>query len=160
MTIALWVYTDHIGTYQTIICKQPSGVCSKIDDAVHSNHGGLFTLMLTDINKVYFSSQRTGDTFSYGFTSPVPIKQGFWTHIAVTVNKLNNLVNVYINGQIVASDNCPSEILTQNTDEPIRIGFRKDHRFYPAGFRGSLDDIKIYSRVLSDSEIKSIYNWD
>jgi hypothetical protein len=50
-------------------------------------------------------------------------------------------------------------ILSQPNKEPLRIGKRKDADFAPGSnnyFNGSLDEIRIYNRVLTEDEIRRI----
>ncbi|MDF1810915.1 MAG: DUF1553 domain-containing protein [Verrucomicrobiales bacterium] len=83
------------------------------------------------------------------------IGKGQWQHIAVTYDgsgKASN-VKIYINGESAShSVQSSAEALksTMANTVPFRIGGRKDASF----FRGSLDDIKIYDRVLKPNEIR------
>ncbi len=94
------------------------------------------------------------------------IKQGEWQHIAATyaANGEPQGIKIYVNGELwehtVQNEaNDPDAILNEenmlegtiNNDVPFRIGGRAGESF----FRGQLDDVRIYDRVLSAKEI----NW-
>ena len=95
-----------------------------------------------------------------------PIIQGEWQHIAATYagNGKSEGIKIYVNGSLwchtVQNEPGIPEV-TQDDDKllkgtivnsvPLRIGGRKDDSF----FRGQLDDLRIYNRVLLAEEI----NW-
>jgi hypothetical protein len=94
-------------------------------------------------------------------TTSVPFPVGTWAHIAIA--KTTNLVKFYINGVKTREIPCSSTILMRN-DIPLVIGaaniatkntitpFSQRH-FY----KGSLDDVSIYSRELTQSEVTVLY---
>src|SRR5262249_55865262 len=89
-------------------------------------------------------------------SSVITLGTGAWVHVAAVMN--NNNVTFYVNGvsrQTVtgASPGNP------NTDDPYYLG-NTTYIGTPSlaeGWNGSLDDIRIFNRVLSASEIQTIY---
>lgn len=79
------------------------------------------------------------------------VKAGEWTHIAVTVNRnQNEPVRFYVNGQeFVATSNSN---YTGNIDavKDVWIG----NGFHFGNFDGSIDELKIYNRALTASELQ------
>ena len=95
-----------------------------------------------------------------------PIMQGEWQHIAATYagNGKSEGIKIYVNGELWChSVQNETEIPEDGQDDarmlkgtiinsaPLRIGGRTGESF----FRGQLDDVRIYDRVLSAEEI----NW-
>ena len=85
-------------------------------------------------------------------TSPLAV--GTWTHIALTFDYVNDVYTLYFNGQFAASS-------TALRDPPTHAvsfgGITSDFgQFF--FFPGRLDEVTLYSRVLSPSEILAIYN--
>ena len=83
-----------------------------------------------------------------------------WTHIVCTFDITNNSVLVYVNGVLAPTTGTPAFTNTtwDNTDSGgIAIGHAPNGL---AGnqFSGKLDDVRIYNRALSASEIKQLYN--
>jgi hypothetical protein len=72
-------------------------------------------------------------------------------HVAVT--KTNGVVVFYIDG---VSNGTPAYNSVFSFSTPVAIGARGDNFFN--SFYGSIDEISIYSRALSQSEIQGIYN--
>jgi Concanavalin A-like lectin/glucanases superfamily len=86
---------------------------------------------------------------STGFVAPL----ASWTHIAITYD--NGLITTYGNGvqvhQFQGSGAIGDVAPTLND---FRIGNRQD---FPWPFAGIIDELKIYNRVLSSSEVAAIY---
>ena len=85
-----------------------------------------------------------------------PVTVGEWIHFLAIYDTGENLIRVYKNGVLKDSDSLYDEtykVVVQNGDSPLRIGTRSLWSF----FRGKIDDLRIYSRVLSESEILELY---
>lgn len=85
------------------------------------------------------------------------LSAGTWYHIAVVYNNTDNKIQLFVNGQGYNS-NTWSE--TNTTATPLRIGndFNNTNPPQSRGFEGALDDVRIYSDALTESEILTIYN--
>lgn len=80
-----------------------------------------------------------------------PIEFGRWYFIALTFDE--SFVTLYLNGKVIAmSPKAESFIVNK---QPLVIGSGADSKSY---FNGCLDDLRIYSRGLSFSEIDKLYN--
>jgi hypothetical protein len=172
ITIAVWVCPTDVprGTTRAynLLSKQPSGSLSQQHGPTTSNHGGLFDVNLNfngEAWEVSFVSQVSQGMCSDGHVFPLKsLSPGKWQHLTVTVSRGENRVRVYLNGSqagdFVCSDQIATgRILSQPTSEPLRIGKRKDADFNANGnlyFGGSMDDVRIYNRVLTDDEISGI----
>jgi hypothetical protein len=79
-----------------------------------------------------------------------------WNHIVLRWDKSDGTMSIYRNGELnsLTYTNITS---IQNTSVPLRIGQYIDN--YENSFRGSLDDLLIYNRPLSEDEITSIYKY-
>jgi len=80
------------------------------------------------------------------------VPEGQWTHIAVTYNGDDSRIH-YINGQNVASNNPGSGMATSGS--PVGIGAKPDGTNYFQN--GSIDEVRVYNRSLSQSEVKELY---
>ena len=83
------------------------------------------------------------------------IQAGVPTHVAFTYNEGVQIV-IYVNGQAVASSFSGS-LVPINTVNTLYLGRQQ----YPGGeipFVGTIDEVEIFSRVLSAAEVLSIYN--
>lgn len=79
---------------------------------------------------------------------------GTWYHVAMTRD--NSLVKIYINGTLINSTSTAGYTITYSTNTVLGfIGARVNSDQY---FNGSIDDIKVYDRVLCDAEIVELSN--
>jgi hypothetical protein len=78
-----------------------------------------------------------------------------WKYVTYQFDDDNNLLKLYIDGLPVASFAWNSPLVYDNT--PLQIGGERDNGNLTYFFGGKLDDIRLYNRVLSDSEIKALF---
>ncbi|MFA4887271.1 MAG: LamG domain-containing protein [Candidatus Nanoarchaeia archaeon] len=82
-----------------------------------------------------------------------PIRAGEWMHLVGVYDGRN--VQLWKNGVLKDSDPVSEyNIRTQNTNAPLRIGTVTGQKY----FRGSFDEVKVYNRALSRSEIEALYS--
>ncbi|MBC8096126.1 MAG: LamG domain-containing protein, partial [Akkermansiaceae bacterium] len=79
------------------------------------------------------------------------INTGAYVHLAVTRDHFSGEKKIYINGQLDNTGMGSTAILDSST--ALDIGYNNG-----VGLQGGLDDIQIYSGVLSASEVESLYN--
>jgi hypothetical protein len=88
------------------------------------------------------------------------IPTGQWSHVAMTFNFTNQTGTLYLNGEIVGSS-VYSNILTLQTASPVHIGYRPDTSAEGragARYSGGLDEVAVYNRALTPSEIAALYH--
>ena len=79
-----------------------------------------------------------------------------WYNFITTYDSTSKNISYYISGQLIASKTITLNIIP-NT-RPITIGYQtSSNGTYYGYFRGSIDDIKIYNRVLTNPEIQYLY---
>jgi len=84
------------------------------------------------------------------------ISDNTWYHLAVTYDKdQSNETTLYINGSEVENWNDASGILDQSTGSPVTIG---DTDHISAPFTGLIDEVVVWTKVLTSSQINTIYN--
>ena len=98
--------------------------------------------------------------FSYNTTGSIITTQsvsvGTWTH--VTAIRADNALIFYINGeraQTVAIN--PSGPLTYTCPLRVCIGIRPTQGTLIQPFNGAIDDVRVYRGVLSDAEVRVLY---
>ena len=92
------------------------------------------------------------DSTFFGISDANSVSIGVWQHVAVTVEE--QLLTFYVNGVLAGTQ---SNVPTPNSSGvPIRIGARATD--FARGFDGSIDDVRIWNRALSQSEIQSSMN--
>jgi len=95
------------------------------------------------------------------FTSPANLLvAGAWQHIALTYDKPSGLAAFYINGTVVTQTNIGS-FTPQTSFIYLLIGARTTFGSVSnprSVFSGGMDEIGIYNRALSSSEVQAIYD--
>lgn len=88
----------------------------------------------------------------------ISVKDGVWTHIAITIDRMENRAVSYVNGVAQASPNNISAIDDGELNwEFAKIGrtLGSSHRQY---FGGLVDDVRIYDRPLTPDEVAKLAN--
>jgi RNA polymerase sigma factor (sigma-70 family) len=86
------------------------------------------------------------------------LRDGAWHHVAVTVERASTTgAKLYVDGRVIATfDPTPAQgDLT--TDQPLIIGMHPSYPYYDGNFRGGIDEVSLYKRALSPTEIGAIY---
>jgi prepilin-type N-terminal cleavage/methylation domain-containing protein len=90
----------------------------------------------------------------YGTTEIIPLNS--WSFVAVSWD--GNVQKYYINGRLSQSYSLPNKGNIPAGNECLRIGGRGGCGNAYSFFNGVIDDVRIYSRALSDAEILDLYN--
>jgi len=107
----------------------------------------------------------SGDiTFAWGGTSCYAEGGGdnhtdnAWNHVICSISGTN--LTQWNNGVLVSQVQlltCPFS--SYSNTGPVRIGWSGTAGFGDTGFVGTLDDIRIYNRVLNSNEVQLLYRW-
>lgn len=132
MTLEAWVYPTSVGTSWR--------------DVIYKGDDMYFLLAASPTS----SRPETGGTFAtlYG-TGALTVNT--WTHLAGTYDGVT--VRLYVNGVQVASLAKTGTIATSTN--PLQIGGDSTYGQY---FQGRIDEVRIYSRALSASEVVADMN--
>jgi formylglycine-generating enzyme required for sulfatase activity len=84
----------------------------------------------------------------------VPIADGEWQHVAVITSE--TATTVMVNG-VVKRKATPPLTMVDTQDAPLRFGATVRDE---GGFVGTLDDVRIYNRALSPTEVKTLYDFE
>jgi len=80
------------------------------------------------------------------------VSDGKWHHLVGTWD--GQAVKLYVDGVCERMEQCSSARIPNS--EPLCIGYGGFPFTY---FKGAMDDVQIYSRILSESEVLSLYNY-
>jgi len=105
----------------------------------------------------------TTDGYDDTISSAATVNDGNWHHVVVTRNQATGERDIYIDGTMDTSDIATTNLL--NDSQLAIIGAITDGSdpdpsdgFYYAGYSGKMDDLQIYSGVLSSAEITNLFN--
>lgn len=85
--------------------------------------------------------------------STPPFAKGKWTHILINfsgLNTANGKASLYINGQL--------EGLREGITDPFTWDLDKSNIFLGLSYIGYMDDLSIFNKELTESEIKTLYS--
>ena len=83
------------------------------------------------------------------------IVQGDWYHISYTYDDDANTHSLYINGELVLSEENTTTIVYDN--HPLMLGAEIENESLDFFFHGLIDDVRIYDRALTENEIETVY---
>ncbi|TAG55310.1 MAG: hypothetical protein EAZ27_07255 [Cytophagales bacterium] len=156
-SISFWMQSSQLGISNTTWFNGRGIISAEYTGCVRD-----FGSALVQNGKIQFGVGENNDCNPVGSTSSSSINNGQWNHIVLTRNSSNGSLSVYINGIIESTINS----YTTSLDYPIRIAFGSDVSHAILGsstsqdffYSGKIDDIKIYDKALSQTEITALYN--
>ena len=138
MTLMAWVNPAAIsGRWRTVLFKE--GGPGSMDYSLYAGEDNA-----RPIGQVYIG----GEQNAIG-TATLPL--GAWSHLAVTYD--GAVLRLYVNGTQVATRSISGQVTP--TTGALRIG---GNNIWAEWFTGSIDEVRIYSRALSQTEIQTDMN--
>lgn len=137
-TLNAWV--KYKNTYSVIVGKH---ICGYVNGFIFGiDYDGQMSLWLA--NSVW-STVKTNYTFI----------EDQWYMITASYDAGTGIAKVFVNGEISGSGNV---IYNNFSSYPISIGEAYQNNCQPANMSGAVDEVKIYSRPLTETEILTEYN--
>ena len=78
-----------------------------------------------------------------------------YTHLVAVFDDTKDMSYIYINSELLISSYTTNTIV--DSDSPLTIGRRCDGNNFVASFMGIIDDISIYDKALSQSQVELLY---
>jgi hypothetical protein len=146
LTIAAWVLPDQLQGRWGVVAKRSRN--AEAPYVLSLRNGG-----------VGFEATDAKGVWSYNLTSQPVVKPGEWTHIAATCEE-GAVVKLYCNGAPIAEK--PATEALCETSDIVTIGFEgwggADSKPESSGnFHGLIDEVKLWSRVLTAEEVAAEY---
>jgi len=127
-----------------------------------ANQTGNRTIIRRETNGYWlYSGRTTGTMRPYGgavvgsgtetVTAPTALALNTWSHVAVTYDGAT--VSLYVNGTLVSTNGASGSIVSGTT--PLYIGGTASSTDY---FQGRIDEVRVYNRALSSTELATIRN--
>ena len=137
MTVEAWVYPTGSTNWQTVVMKEaPTGLAYTLYARVNAARPG-----------AYINVGGADQAASSGTALPL----NAWSHVAMTYNGTSLLL--YVNGVLRSTRSVPGVLVV--TSGRLSIGGNSVWGEY---FRGRIDEVRIYSRVLTAAEIVTDMN--
>jgi hypothetical protein len=141
-TLAFWVYINNIGDNYWSFMDKFAGAGDNRQPALQFQSGNL---------RFWYYS---GGSSYITMTSGLGLTTNTWYHVAVTTvaNVPSNQVSIYVNGVSKLSED--KGAIPSSTSTILTLGGVRDGRL-----NGLLDDVLVFPRALTQSEITQLYNW-
>jgi hypothetical protein len=139
ITVMAWIKKDSASHWNTIVSREiGSGWSEYMGLAVYKN-------------QALFSIDQDGSNYK-NITDSEIIQPDVWYHLAGTFD--NNAFRIYVNGKLIRSDFSKGPIRFSDHN-PLLIGGNSNNQNQSLVdcFKGSIDELRIYKRALSLSEI-------
>lgn len=146
ITISAWVLPDTIkGRWGVVAKRNTGGVCPYV---LAIRNGGV-TFEGTDAN----------GKWSYNITTKPVLTEGQWHHIAAVCEEGVG-VKVYCDGELVGEKATPERLM--GTGNALTVGYEnwgglEQKPGVSGNFQGLIDEVSIWSRLLSADEIRAEY---
>jgi len=124
------------------------GIVNKYQDS--SGNGWALIVQNNRLRGFYY---RSFVNYGMDVLSPGNVTDGAWHHAAMVVDASGG--KLYLDGALVASNNWVGGAGPPTGGEPLQIGHYYN---YAERFFGNLDDISVWNRALTTSEIQSLKN--
>ena len=148
-SISAWVLHTNKGNY--------SGILSDADGAI--NNDLFFNINNSEIGITADKSGRNLRScnlqYYYGSFYNKGSFDSVWVHVVVTTTQ--NQTKIYINGELKGESNVGGSNVGYHNPNPV-FGKNTDQGWSIQYFKGKLDDIGIWGRVLDSNEIKRLCN--
>jgi len=108
---------------------------------------------LTDTGQLRFDVAKAAGVFLSPASGSIP--KNTWSYIVGTFDGSTGYATIYINGISVSSLNSLGPFTIRPVNPKLIIGYEMLNNRY---FNGSIDDVRVYSRVLNNTEISNLYH--
>lgn len=147
MSISCWVYFHSVGNYRYIV-----------SDYNAAGTNAIFALQLTNTNKFTFFWVNAGTQAPNPLTaaSIMSAQSGIWYHVVATRSGSTGTwrSNIYVNGKY---ENSATTGTNPNTGGRATIGQPGDYVSASLAMNGMVENVIIYDRALSESEVQMLY---
>ena len=134
ITISLWIYFETTASHSWILTNRTAT----------ANGISIFLLNGTDL---CYDFGGANDRWNTGYKPP----KNEWLHITLTRNQFIRVL--YVNGIEVIGIGSSGNLSTANLNNSLIIGAERNASF----FKGSIDSLHIWSKILEPEEIQQIY---
>lgn len=142
-TIMVWAMLKATKTYSAIIVKRHS----------QQNTGAIYSLYFCDPGSIHYDIRDNTRTYRFRGTYEVSNYLNTWHNIVITRDSENE-AKIYHNVNIKDTNTLDGNI--SPTGQPLYLG--KHSQNSTQELNGALNDIRIFNKALSTSEISAIYN--
>ena len=140
LTVSLWfkMQNTNLSNLEYLFEKSENG------------NNATFALAVYDLNRPLFLNYTGGNynLWDNSWTQALANDTTNWHHFVVTINGSNNTVKLYRDGVL------------RNTDanSSLMLGAEFFDYYLGRNFKGYLDDVRVYRKLLTDDQVNTLYN--
>ena len=161
LTISVWIYPGALEAEAGVIvskingnvdCPASGGNCSDREYFLSINQTGRIQFQLTPIGRIGIGSVNCQ-------TSAGAVPFGQWSHIVARASADPQEMKVFVNGNVAMT--CKQPALSsgiRTSDGQVSIGrmTKTSWGAFDLPFNGRIDELRIYNRAISESEVKAL----
>jgi hypothetical protein len=156
LTISAWFKVDNriSGWHQNVM----------ISNLGWSLSSGGFQLHISNPPNAYIEGVYRNSTFwdqVLTTNGMVSIDTSTWYHVVYSIEYYpsidSTLANIYLNNVLINQQYLPQSIVYTNISSTINVGVNVDSIGYERAFKGKIDDIGIWNRAITPSEVSSLF---
>ena len=159
ITVCMWIRSNEVGTDRGFInCTDPNGRDDFVAmryDATGSFWGGVNIVKVG----VYTALAEPNEYYRNHLESSSDVQTKDWQHVAMTWSS-GKIIRFYVNGkedvEANTNDPCETSITVAGCAKLIVGKGGQDMGGNVNGWNGLIDDVRIYSKVLSEDDIKEV----
>jgi len=136
VSVSLWVKTNVIDQLNGVVCFETAGT----------------TWRLCTFNDYVRLRDNDGLTHDIDLFPSVTVETGEWYHLAFVHNGVTQKFTPYVNGVSLGDVDCGTAMYSDIGSFHIGMPIESVYNF-----SGAIDEVRVYSRALSASEVDSIY---
>jgi hypothetical protein len=144
-SISLWLLSD-------LNSNTTGEVINNRVDAQSSNYNFRFSVSTNPTQQSYGLWSYVNPNLAMANSASNILVNQIWNHFVLVGDIAQNQMKIYRNGLLIASSNT---IVSPNLTNPTKFGYMSN---LDPSFKGKLDDIGIWNRVLTQQEVTALYN--
>lgn len=148
-TISIWIKASSTISGNVVVVQKA--------DAVASNYAGFSVYLRPNDPYLRFHvSDGTHEQYTTSFATD--LRDDLWHHIGIVWDSTTQKISMYLDGAFITNDTTGTATGSIDNAKPAEIG-----RNYQLGaglqyFKGTIDEVRIYKRVLTLYEINAVMN--
>ena len=143
-TISAWINAESSSSFQTILAKE--------QDSPEGWSNRNFWFALWDNGKLTLKFSSLSNNNDCNVIGGEDLRNKGWKHVVGVYDGSN--CKIYVDGILVGSDKTLSA--PEGIGQPLLIGLESNYR--KRGFKGAIDEVRIWNRAFSNSEVKELYD--